>query len=323
MNTIIKEKKPIVSIIKSKKILNQLKSLTALILLGAIFSLLNENFLTFNNIRTIAQQTSHVAILAIAETLVIITGGIDLSAGSILAVAGVITGKLLLSGVPIWASVLIGIITGGICGLINGLVISKMKLVPFIATLGMMNIARGIAYILTNSLPVSGLPSGLYFLGGGAIKGIPVPVIITVVLALLISFTLRKTTFGRRIFAIGSGREAARLSGVSVGKTEIGVFTLSGLLAGLVGVILAARVVSAQPNAGIGYESDGIAAAIIGGTSPSGGVGSIFGTITGALVIGVLKNGLSIMQINPFWQQTAIGLIIIIAVYIDRLRKKN
>lgn len=308
---------------KSNGISAQLKSFLPLILLGAVFSVLSKNFLSVNNLVTTVQQSTNIAILAYAETMVIITGGIDLSLGSILGVSGVVVGKLILGGVPVWMSVLGGILFGGLCGLVNGLVVSKMKLIPFIATLGMQNIARGIAYVLTNSLPVSGLKESLYFIGGGSVGIIPVPVIIMIVLAVIFAFILKKCEFGRRIYSVGSNREAARLSGINVEKTEMWVFILGGLLAGLVGVILASRVLSSQPNAGLNYESDAIAAVFIGGTSPLGGSGTIMGTVIGALTIAVLKNGLNLLQVNPFWQQIAIGIVIIVAVFIDNLRRKN
>ena len=308
---------------RGKGLLNQMKSFTALLLLGLVFAVMSPNFLSVNNLVTVVQQSSNIAILAYAETMVIITGGIDLSLGSILGVSGVVVGKMILAGAPVWSAVLGGILTGGLCGVVNGFVVSKMKLVPFIATLGMQNIARGVAYVLTNSLPVSGLSEGLYFIGGGSVGIIPVPVIIMLVLAVGFAFLLKKCAFGRRVYSIGSNREAARLSGINVGRTEMGVFAIGGLLAGLVGVILASRVLSSQPNAGVGYESDAIAAAIIGGTSPSGGSGTILGTVIGALTIAVLKNGLNLLQVNPFWQQIAIGIVIIVAVFIDNLRQKN
>ena len=298
-----------------------LKAFSVLILLLIAFSLLNGNFVRTNNLITILQQSSHVAILAYAETLVIITGGIDLSLGSILGLSGVVVGKLLLAGAPIPLAVLGALTVGGLCGLLNGFLVAKAKLVPFIATLGMQNIARGVAYVVTNSLPISGLPEDFYYIGGGKIGIIPVPVVVMLVLAVMFSFMMNKCTLGRRIYALGSNREAARLSGIKNDRTEIGVFAIGGVMAGIVGVILASRVVSSQPNAGVGYESDAIAAAIIGGTSPSGGSGTILGTVIGALTIAALKNGLNILQVNAFWQQVAIGIVIIVAVFIDRIRK--
>lgn len=306
-----------------RKMFGSLKAFSVLILLGVVFAAFNRNFLSVNNLITVLQQSSHIAILAYAETLVIITGGIDLSLGSILAVAGVVAGKMMLAGISVPGATLCGILVGGFCGLINGVLVAKMKLVPFIATLGMQNIARGMAYVVTNSLPVSGLPESFYVIGGGKIGKIPVPVVLMLVLALLFAFLMNRCTFGRRVYAIGSNREAARLSGIKASRVQMEVFAIGGLLAGLVGIILASRVVSAQPNAGLSYESDGIAAAIIGGTSPSGGSGTILGTVIGALTISVLKNGLNILQVNAFWQQVAIGIVIIVAVFIDRLRKRN
>ena len=306
-----------------RKMFGSLKAFSVLILLGVVFTAFNRNFLSVNNLITVLQQSSHIAILAYAETLVIITGGIDLSLGSILAVAGVVAGKMMLAGISVPGATLCGILVGGFCGLINGVLVAKMKLVPFIATLGMQNIARGMAYVVTNSLPVSGLPESFYVIGGGKIGKIPVPVVLMLVLALLFAFLMNRCTFGRRVYAIGSNREAARLSGIKASRVQMAVFAIGGLLAGLVGIILASRVVSAQPNAGLSYESDGIAAAIIGGTSPSGGSGTILGTVIGALTISVLKNGLNILQVNAFWQQVAIGIVIIVAVFIDRLRKRN
>lgn len=304
-----------------REMFGNLKAFSVLILLLIAFSLLNGNFVRTNNLITILQQSSHVAILAYAETLVIITGGIDLSLGSILGLSGVVVGKLLLAGAPIPLAVLGALTVGGLCGLLNGFLVAKAKLVPFIATLGMQNIARGVAYVVTNSLPISGLPEDFYYIGGGKIGIIPVPVVVMLVLAAMFSFMMNKCTLGRRIYALGSNREAARLSGIKNDRTEIGVFAIGGVMAGIVGVILASRVVSSQPNAGVGYESDAIAAAIIGGTSPSGESGTILGTVIGALTIAALKNGLNILQVNAFWQQVAIGIVIIVAVFIDRIRK--
>lgn len=308
---------------KDNKVVSQLKAFLPLILLGLIFSVLSGNFLTANNLITTLQQSTNIAIIAYAETMVIITGGIDLSLGSILGVAGVVVGKLILAGVPVWLSVVGGICFGGLLGFVNGFVVSKMKLIPFIATLGMQNIARGIAYVMTNSLPVSGLDQDLYFIGGGTIGGIPVPIFLMFILAVMFAFIMRRTVFGRRVYSIGSNREAARLSGISVEKIEMWVFVIGGFLAGLVGVILASRVLSSQPNAGTGYESDAIAAVFIGGTSPFGGSGTIMGTVIGALTIAVLKNGLNLLQVNAFWQQIAIGVVIIGAVFIDNLRRRK
>ncbi|MCC5464629.1 ABC transporter permease [Pelosinus baikalensis] len=307
----------------NKKIYNELGSFTGLLIIGFVFSITTDNFFTVNNLLTVALQTAYICLLAIAETYVIITSGIDLSVGSILAVSGVVCGKLLLAGFGIPLSMLAAILVGGLCGAINGLAISRMGIAPFIATLGMMSIGRGVANVITDSLPVSGLPEDFFFIGGGTVLGIiPVPVIIMLLVAMLFAFILNRTAFGKYVFALGSNEDAARLSGVNIGMTTIGVYAVSGLLSGLVGVMLAARLVSAQAQAGLGYELDAIAASIIGGVSPMGGSGTILGTIIGAFIMGVLRNGLNLLNVNAFWQQIAIGVVIIVAVYIDKLRRK-
>ncbi|SET40646.1 ribose transport system permease protein [Natronincola peptidivorans] len=304
-------------------LLNELGVLLGLISMGVLFSIFSKHFFTVNNLLTIALQTSIIAILAMGVTYVIITSGIDLSVGSILAVSGVVTGKALLAGLPIWLSILLGIGMGGLCGLINGVIISNFKIAPFIVTLGMMSIARGAANVITGAMPVSGLPQQFAFVGGGRIGIVPVPVIIMFTLAAILGYVLKRTSFGRYIYCLGSNEEAALLSGVNVKKTKIGVYVISGLMAGLAGVIMTSRLVSAQSAAGLGYELDAIAAAIIGGCSPLGGAGKIRETIIGAFIIGTMRNGLNLLSINAFWQQIAIGAIIIIAVYIDTVRRRK
>lgn len=307
----------------NKQIFNKIGPFLGLILISLFFSLTTTQFLTVGNLLTVALQTSTICLLAIAETYVVITSGIDLSVGSILAVAGVVCGQLLLAGAGIPIAVFVGIAIGGILGLINGFIIAKLGIAPFIATLGTMSIARGAAYVITNSLPVSGLPEAFYFIGGGTVFGIiPVPVMIMIIMSILFGFILKKTVFGKCIYAVGSNKDAARLSGINVKKTLIGVYGVSGVLCGLVGVILASRLVSAQPQAGLGYEMDGIAAAVIGGVSLMGGSGTVVGTVIGSLIIGILRNGLNLLNINAFWQQIVIGIVIIGAVYVDKLRRK-
>lgn len=297
--------------------------LLGLLGMGAVFTVLTENFFTVNNLLTVALQTSVIGVLAIAETFAIITSGIDLAVGSILAVSGVVTGKLMVYGIPIPIAILAGLGVGVLCGLLTGLAITKLEIAPFIATLGMMSIARGAAYITTGALPVSGLPESFYVIGGGELLGVPVAVIIMFALALIFGFILSKTKFGRYVYCLGSNEEAAKLSGINVDRVKIGVYMISGLLAAAAGIILASRLVSAQATAGIGYEMDGIAAAIIGGCSPLGGVGKIRETIIGAFVIGVLRNGLNLLSVSAFWQQVAIGCVIILAVALDTYRRKK
>lgn len=309
--------------INIKSVLKDFGVLLGLIVMMSVFSILSEHFLTVDNLLTIALQTSVIGILAIAETYVIITSGIDLSVGSILAVAGVVTGKLMISGVSITLSILAGIGVGALCGLINGLVVSKLKIASFIATLGMMSIARGAAYVITGAMPVSGLPEKFFFIGGGTIGRIPVPVLEMFAFAIVFGFILKKTRFGRYVYCLGSNEEAAVLSGINVKNTKVWVYVISGSLAAFAGVMMASRLVSAQSTAGTGYELDAIAAAIIGGTSPAGGSGKIRETIIGAFIIGTLRNGLNIMNVNAFWQQIAIGVVIIFAVYADTIRRRK
>ncbi|MGV8981464.1 ABC transporter permease [Clostridium sp.] len=313
------DKKPfnIKSIIKAAGIL------MGLLGMGLVFTILSENFFTVNNLLTIALQTSVIGVLAIAETFAIITSGIDLSVGSVLAVSGVVAGKLMVYGVPVPICILAGLAVGSFCGFLTGLAITKLEIAPFIATLGMMSIARGAAYIITGALPVSGLPKSFYVIGGGKFFGIPVPVIIMFALALIFGFILTKTKFGRYVYCLGSNEEAAKLSGINVDKTKIGVYVISGFLAAAAGIMLASRLVSAQATAGISYEMDGISAAIVGGCSPLGGVGKIRETIIGAFIIGTLRNGLNLLSVSAFWQQVAIGLVIILAVALDTFRRKK
>ncbi len=306
-----------------KGILKDFSVLLGLVVMGGVFSILSDHFLTVDNILTIALQTSVIGILAIAETYVIITSGIDLSVGSILAVSGVVTGKLMVSGVSISLSILAGILVGAFCGLITGLIVSRLKVAPFIATLGMMSIGRGAAYVITGAMPVSGLPEKFFFIGGGSIGGIPVPMLEMFAFAIVFGFILKKTRFGRYVYCLGSNEDAAVLSGINVKNTKVWVYVISGALAAFAGVMMASRLVSAQSTAGTGYELDAIAAAIIGGASPAGGSGKIRETIIGAFIIGTLRNGLNLINVNAFWQQIAIGVVIIFAVYADTLRRRK
>jgi ribose transport system permease protein len=307
-----------------KRLLNLQKigAFLGLILLGLFFSLANSHFLQVNNLLNVALQTSIVAIVAIGQTYVIIKGGIDLSVGSIAALSGVIAAEMMTSGSPIWLSVIVGALGGVVCGLLNGAIISYGKIPPFIATLGMMGIARGAVLVITDGIPVSGLPKAFGKLGGGTFLGIPMPIILMVIIAIIMSFVLSRSRFGRSVYAIGSNEKASFLSGINVNKTKLGVYGLSGLLAGIAGIILTSRLISAAPTAGQNYELDAIAAAVIGGASLSGGVGTIVGTLIGAFIMGILRNGLNLLGVSYYWQQIAIGIVIIGAVYVDTLRRR-
>lgn len=294
----------------------------SLIIMAVLLSILSPYFLTVNNLFAIALQMSVVAILAIGQMKVIISGGIDLSVGSVLALTGIATTMMMASGLPIVLAVLLGIALGMGLGMLVGVLVAFGHLPPFIATLGAMGIARGAALLLTGGVPVFGLPEAFAFLGGGTMFGIiPVPVIFTLVAAIAAHVLLTRSPFGRHIYAIGSNKTAAQLSGIPVNKDLVRVYAINGMLCALGGILLASRLNSGQPTAGTGYELDVIAACVIGGASLSGGQGTILGAIIGALIMGVLRNGCNLLDISAFWQQIAIGTIIIVAVFADQYRK--
>lgn len=318
---------------------HKVSALLTLLILIFIFSFGNAAFFSVNNGLTVLLQTAVIGLLGIGMTLVIITGGIDLSVGSVLALSGTITGMLVKTGVPVVPAMFVGVCTGALCGLFNGFVITKMRITPFVATLGMMLIARGIALQLTGAAPISRLGEAFGVLGNGALfrsvemgangfprvifPGIPYPAILLFVVALMIAYMLRNRPIGRHIYAVGSNEEASRLSGVEVHKTKIIAYALSGALAGLAGIVLMSRLITVQPNEGVMYELDAIAAAVIGGASLMGGVGNISGTMIGAFIIGVLRNGLNMAGISSFIQQIVIGFVVIMAVYIDQIRNRR
>lgn len=301
--------------------LKKMGPLLALILLALGLALLSDRFLTVNNLLNVARQVSINAIISVGMTFVILTGGIDLSVGSILALAGSITAGLLAQGSSLATGLIAGLLLGLLLGLINGLLVTKGGIPPFIATMGMMTIARGLTLVYTDGRPITGMDESFRFLGGGYVGGIPFPVILMAVIILLAVFMLKKTTFGRYIYAIGGNEEATRLSGIRTGRVIMGVYALAGLLAGLGGIIMSSRLNSAQPTAGMGFELDAIAAVVLGGTSLSGGVGTIGGTLIGAFIIGVLDNGLNLLNVSSFYQQVVKGVVILLAVLLDR--KKN
>ncbi len=270
----------------------------------------------------VARQFSWIAIIAVGMTMVIITAGIDLSVGSVLALAACSMGKLVEHGTNVWLAVALGLLIGAGCGLLSGLTITKLKVPPFIATLGMMGIARGMTYIITRST-YSILPSQLVnFLGWGWWLGVPVPVWIMAGVAAGGSVFLRHTTTGRYIYAIGGNEEAAKLSGIRVDRVKIIVYTITGFLAGLGGMVLASRSNTAQPTAGLGSELSVIAAVIVGGTSLMGGEGSVLGTVIGAAILGIIPCALLLFWIPAEWQYVAVGGVIIFAVAMDQLKKR-
>ncbi len=291
--------------------------------LCAALSLLNPYFLTPLNITNVLRQASINGILAIGQTFVILTGGIDLSVGSLLAVCGILGASLVTGanpGNPL-AAVALGIGVGLGLGMVNGALVARLRVPPFVATLGMLSVARGLTFIANDGMPVPRLAPDFLKLGQGFIVGIPVPVVLFGTTALVAWAVLRFTTYGRYVYATGGNERSARTSGVGTRKVIFSVYAISGALAGLSGMVLAARTTSALPQAGLSYELDAIAAVVIGGTSLTGGVGSVVGTLFGALIIAVINNGLDLMGVSSYYQQVIKGAIIVLAVLLDTSRR--
>lgn len=305
---------------KVKDYIQKMGPLLGLLVIVFTLTILTPNFLSVNNLLNVLRQVSINALIALGMTFVILTGGIDLSVGSILALSSAFTATLMVSGLDPLLSVFIGVLLGAIMGGLNGFVITKGNVAPFIATLATMTIFRGLTLVLTEGKPITGLSDSFSFqmIGKGYILGIPFPVILMVVVFLILYIVLKQTTFGRGIYAIGGNEEASRLSGLKVDRIKAGAYVISGAMAALAGIILTSRLNSAQPTAGTSYELDAIAAVVLGGTSLSGGRGRIVGTLIGALIIGVLNNGLNLLNVSSFYQQVVKGGVILLAVLLDR-----
>ncbi|GHP00058.1 hypothetical protein KSF_101050 [Reticulibacter mediterranei] len=301
----------------------QLAAAGALILVFVYLSFASPVFLTFNNLFNVIVQTTVTAVVAIGMTFVIITAGIDLSVGSAAALAGMLGVMMMVHGVSWPLAVIGGALIGGIVGLVNGALITGAKLSPFIATLGMMSVARGLVYISTNAVAIYGAPNDFGLLAQGIIYGIPIPLIILVVIAVLAHLILTRTRLGRYTYAIGSNKEAARLSGIPIERYQLIIYGLSGLLAGFAGMIGSSQVTSGQPNFGQGLELDVIAAAVIGGASLFGGQGTIAGTLIGAFLIALIRNGAVLLNVNLFYQSVIIGVVIWLAVIWDQFRRRK
>lgn len=298
--------------------------LLAFVVICAALALITPRFLTAGNLTIILTQVSINALLAFGVTFVIITGGIDLSLGSMVAVTGVAAALFAHPNTfPLVVPLLIALIAGMAMGGFNGLVITKSKVPPFIVTLGTMTIGRGLALIMSKGRPVSNLSDAFNFIGGGQVFGIPFPIIILIIVFILCWLLLKKTIWGRYMYAVGGNEQAARASGISINRIKMLVYTLSGALAALAGIVLTSRITTGQPNAGQGFELDAIAAAIIGGTSTSGGSGTMTGTLIGALLIGVISNGLDLLNVTSYYQEVVMGVIIIGAVVLDGLNRKD
>jgi ribose transport system permease protein len=305
-------------------VISQLAAAGALIVVFVFLSIASPVFLSADNLYNIGVQTSYTAVIAIGVTLVIITAGIDLSVGSVAALSGVV-GVVLMAkaGVPVVLAILGGILVGAACGLVNGLLVSVAGLNPFIATLGMLSVARGMVYIPTNAKSVFGVPDSFRLLGQGVIGSIPIPIIVVAVVAVAGYVVLARTKLGRYAYAMGSNREAARLSGIPIRRYLTVVYVISGALAGFGGMIASSQVASGQPNFGIGLELDAIAAAVIGGASLFGGQGTVVGTLIGAFLIALIRNGSVLLDVNIYYQQVIIGVVIWVAVLWDQYRRRR
>jgi ribose transport system permease protein len=306
--------------------LQQFLAFASLIAIFLFFSIASSNFLNYTNVTAILFSTVVIGLLALGTTFVIITGGIDLSIGTGMALCGVISGELIVkAGVPVLIGVIGAVLFGGLIGLVNGFNVAVLKIPPFIATLAMMLVAQGLALVISHSTPIyfTGSPS-YTSISTGHLFGVNFPnaVLVLAAAAAISAVLLNKTVLGRYTYSIGSNEEATALSGISTRRWKIIIYTLAGLFTGLAGVMISARLASAQPGTGLGYELQAIAAVVIGGTSLAGGKGSIVGTVIGALIISVLNNGLQIMSIPQEWQNVILGIVILFAVYADMARKR-
>jgi ribose transport system permease protein len=293
--------------------------LVLLIFIAALILTTND-FLTLTNLDNLVRQVAVFAILSIGQLFVILTGGIDLSVGSVLGLSGGVTALLLAVGAPIPLAILAGLLVGLLVGLINGQLVSRLKLPPFIATLGMLGIARGVVLLLTGARTIAPLPDAFNIIANGSILGLPSLFWILILVAIVAAFVLGRTVFGRYVYAVGSNAESSRLSGVPVNVVLIAVYSISGLLAGFAGVLTTSRLGAGIPTAGTGYELQAIAGAVIGGASLSGAKGRTIGAVLGALIMAILANGGNLLGVDPFYLQIAIGLLIILAVYFDNLQ---
>jgi ribose transport system permease protein len=306
--------------------LQQFLAFASLLVIFIVFSMASQNFLTYGNVLAILYSTVVIGTLALGTTFVIITGGIDLSIGTGMALCAVMSGVMIVNlDIPLGLGVLGTILFGGLIGLINGVNVSILKIPPFIATLAMMLVAQGLALVLSHSTPIyfNDVPAYSKISRGNLIPNFPNAVIILAVAAVIAGVLLNKSVLGRYTYSIGSNEDATALSGIDVRKWKIVVYTFAGMFTGLAGVMISARLGSAQPATGMGYELQAIAAVVIGGTSLAGGKGSIVGTVIGALIISVLNNGLQIMSIPQEWQNVILGCVILVAVYADIMRKKE
>lgn len=319
---------------KYRPLVARFQSLIALVVLCVVLSGLSDKFLTVDNGWNVLRQISVNVCISVGMTLIILTAGIDLSVGSVLAFSGAVAAGLLKTGIAwpahdlfigftLLGTILSALLAGSVLGFFNGFVITRFKVPPFVATLAMLTIARGLTLLWTKGYPISGLGPRFGYIGTGWLLGIPVLVWISAIIVITALVITKMTPIGRYIYAIGGNEQAARLSGININRVKIIVYTLGGILAAVGGIMVTSRLDSAQPNAGTSYELDSIAAVVIGGTSLSGGRGSIMGTVLGAIIIGVLNNGLVLLNVSPFWQQVIKGLVILLSVIADKINAKE
>ncbi|PMQ01627.1 MAG: ribose ABC transporter permease [Dictyoglomus sp. NZ13-RE01] len=313
------------SLVKTTKrfYFRELNILLALIVLSLIITIINPRFLTPFNLQIIARQVAIFGLLAIGETLVIIGGGIDLSVGSLVAITGVLVALFMKNGIDMIISIILVLLISSLIGLWHGFFVTKLNVPPFIITLGTLTAARGLASVITKGWPIIGLPEKFFFIGQGDILGIPFPLIILIFFASIAFFVTKYTVLGRQLYAVGGNIEAARLSGIDVDNRRIFTYIVSSFLAGVTGIIVASRLSQGQAGVGGGYELSAIAAAVIGGTSLSGGEGTILGTIIGATIMSVIYNGLILLEISSYWHDVVMGFVIVTAVTLDIWRKRK
>lgn len=303
--------------------IQKLLPFVTLILLAAALTIATPKFLTRLNLTSLVRQTAVINIMSLGMTLVIISGGIDLSVGSTLAISGLFGTMAIKAGLSIPLGILVGILAGFACGFLNGIMISQLKISPFIITLGTLEAYRGLALVISKGLPVHSLPDAFSYLGDGNLLGVPFSLCVLAACAVAMHFILENTKLGRYSFAIGSNSSAAYYAGVPINFHLTAVYAIAGLLTGLAGMIEASRLMTGQPTEGQGYELQAIAAVVIGGGSLQGGEGSVAGTLIGAFIMGLLSNGSDLLGINPYWQQVIIGVVIIAAVGFDEFRKRK
>mgnify|MGYP000920152229 CR=1 FL=1 len=316
-----KDKKDLRHWFKNSATASTLTILLILVLMSAALAVAAPAFLRPNNLLSTARNFSAIAVAGIGVSIVILTGNIDISVGSVYGLAGITVGLLMKSGMSIVPAVILGMVVGGVCGLMNGILVVYLRLPSYIATLGMMQIVRGVCYILTKGYPVTGLADSFRWIGQEELLGIPIPIYFMLLFAVIFGVFRNMTKTGRRIFAMGGNEEATRISGVNTRRLKILCFVLAGVCAAFAGIINASKVGVAQPTAGNGFEMDAIASVVIGGSSMAGGVGTVVGTLIGSAIMGVLRNALVLLSVDSYWQTLVMGLVIIFAVTIDQVRK--